>query len=60
MSEAAIVKQREKNAKKVTMKNVSNDQNYHEILQSSKILHTQCRRQGEIFKLAKFCNKISP
>ena len=53
----AIVKQREKNAKKLTMKNVLNDQKYHEILQNSKMLHTQSKLQGEIFELAKFCNK---
>ena len=29
----------------------------HEILQISKNLHTQSKLQGEIFKLAKFCNK---
>ena len=40
-----------------TMKNVLNDQKYHEILQNSKILHTQYKLQGEIFKLIKFCNK---
>ena len=41
MCKPAIVKEREKNAKKITMKNVLNDQKYHEILQNSKILHTQ-------------------
>ena len=39
------------------MKNVLNDQKYHEILQNSKILHTQYKLQGEIFKLIKFCNE---
>ena len=52
----AIVKERERNAKKLTMKNVLNDQKY-EILQNSKILHIQSKQQAEIFKLAKFCNK---
>ena len=37
MCKPAIVKEREKNAKKLTMKNVLNDQKYHEILQNSKI-----------------------
>ena len=37
----AIVKERKKNVKKRSMENVLNDQNYHEILQNSKILHTQ-------------------
>ena len=40
------------------MKNDLNDQTYHEILKNSKILHTQSKLQGEIFKLAKFCNKM--
>ena len=31
----AIVKEREKNVKELTMKNVLNDQKYHEILQNS-------------------------
>ena len=57
MCKPAVVKEREKNAKKLTMKNVLNDQKYHEILQKSKILHTQSKLQGKIFKLAKFCNK---
>ena len=35
----AIVKEREKNAKKLIMKNALNDQKY-EVLQNSKILHT--------------------
>ena len=35
----AIVKEREKNAKKLIMENALNDQKY-EILQNSKILHT--------------------
>ena len=54
---SAIAKERQKNAKKLTMKNVLNDQKYHEILQNFKILHTQCKLQGEIFKLTKICNK---
>ena len=53
MCKPAIVKEHKKNAKKLTMKN---DQKY-EILQNSKILHTQSKLQGEIFKLAKFYNK---
>ena len=32
MYKPAIVKEREKNPKKLTMKNVLNDQKYHEIL----------------------------
>ena len=40
--------------KKLTIKNVLYDQEYHEILQNSKILHAQSKLQGEIFKLAKF------
>ena len=57
MCKPAVVTEREKNAKKLTMKNVLNDQKYHEILQNSNILHTQSKLQGEIFKLAKFCNE---
>ena len=57
MCKPAIVKERETNAKKLTIKNVFNDQKYYEILQNSKILLTQSKLQGEIFKLAKFCNK---
>ena len=57
MRKPAIVKEREKSAKKLTMKNVLNDQKYNEILQNSKILHTQSKLQGKIFKLANFCNK---
>ena len=53
----AIAKERQKNAKKLTMKNILNDQKYHEILQNFKVLHTQCKLQGEIFKLTKICNK---
>ena len=53
----AIVKEREKNAEKLTTKNVIRDQKYHEKLQISKTLHTQSKIQGKIFKLAKFCNK---
>ena len=55
MCKPAIVKEREKNANKLTMKNVLNDQNYNGVLQNSNILHTQSKLQGEIFKLAKFC-----
>ena len=57
MCKHAIVNEREKNAKKLTIKNVLNNQKYHEILQNSKVLDTQSKLQGEIFKLAKFCNK---
>ena len=57
MCKPAIVKEREKNAKKITMTNVLSDQKYDEILQNSKMLHTQSKLQGEIFKLVKFCNK---
>ena len=52
-----VVKEREKNAKKTAMRNVLNDQQYHELLQNSKILHTQSKLQGEVFKLVKFCKK---
>ena len=45
MCKPAIIKEREKNAKKLTMKSVLNDQNYHELLQNSKILHTQSKLQ---------------
>ena len=34
MYKPPIVKEREKNAKKLTMKNFLNDQKYHEILQN--------------------------
>ena len=57
MCKPTITKERETNAKKLTMKNVLNDRKYHEILQISKILNTQSKLQREIFKLAKFCNK---
>ena len=57
MCKPSTVKKHEKNAKKLTMKNVLNDQKYHEILQNSEILHTKSKLQDEIFKLAKFCNK---
>ena len=57
MCKPEIVKEYEKNAKKLTMKNVLNDQKYLEILQNSKILYTKSKLQGEVFKLAKFCNK---
>ena len=43
MWKPAIVKEREKNAQKVTMKNVLNNQKHHEILQNSKMLHTQSK-----------------
>ena len=49
MCKAALVKAREKNVKKLTMKK------YHEILQNFKILHTQSKLQDEIFKLEKVC-----
>ena len=39
MFKPAIVKDREKNAKILTMNNVLNDQKYHEVPQNSKILH---------------------
>ena len=52
-----IVKERKKNAKNLTMKNVLNDQKYHEKHQNSEILHIQSKLQGEIFNLAKICNK---
>ena len=32
-----------------TMKIILNDQKYHELLQNSKILHTQSKPQGKIF-----------
>ena len=48
----AFLKEREKNAKKIIIKNVLNDQKYHEILQNCKILHTQSILLGEICKLA--------
>ena len=43
MWKPAFVKEREKNAQKVTMKNVLNNQKHHEILQNSKMLHTQSK-----------------
>ena len=49
MCKPEIVKEREKNAKKLTMKNVLKGQKYHEILQNSNILHNQSKLQGEIF-----------
>ena len=52
-----IVKEREKNAKKTALRNVLNDQKYHELLQNSNVLHTQSKLQGEVFKLVKFCKK---
>ena len=57
LHKSAIVKEREKNAKKLNMKNVLNEQTYHEILEISKILRTRSKLQGGIFKLAKFNNK---
>ena len=39
----ATVKEREKNAKKLTLKNVLNDEKYYETLQNPKILHTQSK-----------------
>ena len=53
MCKPAIVKECEKNTKKQTMKNVLSEQKY-EILQNSKLLHTQSELQGEIFTLTKF------
>ena len=41
----ATVKEREKNAKKITLKNVLNNQKYHEILPNAKILHAQSKLQ---------------
>ena len=41
--------QAKKECQKLTMKDVLNDQKYHEILQNSKILHTQSKLQGGIF-----------
>ena len=46
MRKSAIVKEREKNAKRLTMKKVLKDQKYLEILQNSKILHAQSKLQG--------------
>ena len=57
MCKLAIVKEWEKNAKKLTVKNVLYELKYHAMLQNSKILHDQSKVQGEIFKLAKCCNK---
>ena len=51
MCKPAIVKECEKNLKKLTMKNVLNEQKYYEILQNFKILHSQSKLQDEIFKL---------
>ena len=51
MCNPAFVKERKNNAKKLTMKNVLNNQKYHEILQNSKILQTQTKLQREVFKL---------
>ena len=51
MCKTAVVKERQKNAKKLTMKNVLTHQKY-EILQNSKILHSQSKLQSKIFKLA--------
>ena len=52
MYKPPVVKEREKNVKKLTMKNVLDDQKY-EILENSKILYTQSELEGEIFKLPK-------
>ena len=49
MCRASFVKEREKNVKQLTMKIILNDQKYHELLQNSKILHTQSKPQGKIF-----------
>ena len=47
MCKPVIVKERRKNAKKLNMKNVLNDQ-------KSKIFHTQSKLQGEVFKFSTF------
>ena len=57
MCKLAIVKEWEKNAKKLIVKNLLYELKYHAVLQNSKILHAQSKVQGEIFKLAKCCNK---
>ena len=49
MCKPAAVKECKKNVKKRSMENVLNDQNYHEILQNSKILHTQSTSNWQIF-----------
>ena len=51
MCKPGIVKERKKNAKKLTMKNVLNDKKYHEIFQNSKILHILSKLQGGIFPI---------
>ena len=51
MCKPAIVKECEKNLKKLTMKNVLNEQKYYEILLNFKILHSQSKLQDEIFQL---------
>ena len=56
MCKPGIVKERKKNAKKLTMKNVLNDKKYHEIFQNSKILHTLSKLKGGIFQLEMFYN----
>ena len=47
MCKPAIVKEREKIAKKLTTKSFLNDQKYHEILRSSNILLTQSKLQDK-------------
>ena len=59
MCKHSILKKREKNAKKLTMKNVLNDQKYLEILQNSKILHTQYKLRGKSSNLQSFATKGS-
>ena len=51
MCKPVIVKERKKNAKKLNMKNVLNDQ-------KSKIFHTQFKLQGEVFKFSMFCHNV--
>ena len=59
MCKHSILKKREKNAKKLTMKNVLNDQKYLEILQNSKILHTQYKLRDKSSNLQSFATKGS-
>ena len=49
MCKPSILKEREKNAKKINYENVLNARKYHKILQNSNILHTQYKLQGETF-----------
>ena len=55
--QACNCKRTRKEFQKTTNENVLNDQKYREILQNSKILHTQFKLQVEIFQLANFCSK---